>query len=415
MMIALTVLLLVFPFILIEAFFSGSEITFVSASRPKILRKAKEKNAHAVLVKQLLSHPETLFATTVVGTTLAISCTTTFATLFLLKHAEAHAEWVSLLVLTPMILIFGEYIPKMAGRANADAIIYRLALPLYYASYFLYPFTKLLGFYARVLKFIFGESSNKSFFLSREEIKASLPGSRGTDVTQSERDLIERILEFGKITVKEMLRPLIDVVAIEENEPLSEAVRMFSESGHSRLPVYSERIDRIIGVIQGFDCLKSSDLSKPVKEAMQQAFFVPESKPIEELLSELKSRPMAIVVNEYGGAEGIITMEDVMEELVGEIEDEFDEPDKLYRQINQNSYVVSARMEIYDIKEQLKINIPEDEDYQTLAGYLLKKMQKIPKKWDAIVIDGIEFVVQSSTDRSIGEVYIIIHDRSEGK
>ncbi len=415
MMIALTVLMIVFPFILIEAFFSGSEITFVSASRPKILRKAKEKNARALLVKQMLSQPERLFATTVLGTTLAISCTTTIATLFLLKHSEEHGEWISLAVLTPLILIFGEFIPKMAGRANADAAIYKLAIPLNYASRILYPFTIGLSFYAKVLKFILGEGSHKSFFLSREEIKASLPGSRGTDVTQSERVLIERILEFGKITVKEMLRPLIDVVAIEENEPLSEAVRMFTESGHSRLPVYSERIDRIVGVIQGFDCLKSNELNKSVKSAMQEALFVPESKPIEELLSELKSRPMAIVVNEYGGAEGIITMEDVMEELVGEIEDEFDEPDRMYRQINQNSYVVAARMEIFDIKEQLKINIPENESYQTLAGYLLEKMQKIPKKWDAIVIDGIEYVIQSSTDRSIEEVYIIIHERVEGK
>lgn len=411
MMAILTVLLLILPFVLIEGFFSGSEIAFFSASRPKILRKAKEKNPKAILVKQLLSQPETLFATTVVGTTIAISCSTTVATLYLLKHSPNHGEWASLLILTPFILMVGEFIPKMAGRANADEAVYKLALPLYYASYLLYPFTKLLGLYAKVLRFIVGESSHKSFFLSREEIKASLPGSRGTDVTQSERALIERILEFGKITVKEMLRPLIDVVAIEENELLSEAVRMFTESGHSRLPVYSERIDCIVGVIQGFDCLKSKDLTKSVKSAMQPALFVPESKPIDELLSELKSRPMAIVVNEYGGAEGFITMEDVMEELVGEIEDEFDEPEKQYRQINQNSFVVSARMEIFDIKEQLKINIPEGDDYQTLGGYLLKKMQKIPKKWDSIVIDGNEFVIQSGTDRSIEEVYIIIHER----
>ncbi len=409
MIVILTTLLIVFPFVLIEAFFSGSEITFLSASRPQILRRAKEKHFRALLVKQLLSKPETLFATTIVGTTLAISCATTVATLYLLKHQPNHEDWMSLLTLTPFILIFGEFIPKMAGRANADALVYKLARPLYFASYALYPFTKLLEFYASALRFIVGDSSHKSFFLSREEIKASLPGSRGTDVTQAERALIERILEFGKITVKEMLRPLIDVVAIEENEPLSEAVRMFTESGHSRLPVYSERIDRIVGVIQGFDCLKAKDLTKPVKSSMQQALFVPESKPIEELLLELKSRPMAIVVNEYGGAEGIITMEDVMEELVGEIEDEFDEPEKQFRQISANSYVVSARMEVFDIKEQLKINVPEGEDYQTLAGYLLKKMQKIPKKWDSIVIDGNEFVVQSATDRSIEEVYIIVH------
>jgi CBS domain containing-hemolysin-like protein len=143
---------------------------------------------------------------------------------------------------------------------------------------------------------------------------------------------------------------------------------------------------------------------------MQPALFVPESKTLDELLGELKSKPMAICVNEYGGAEGILTMEDVMEEVVGEIEDEYDEPPRLYRRISENSYIVNAHMEIFDLQNELHLPIPEGEDYQTLAGFLLKRMQKIPKKWDSIVIDGVEYVVQSATDRSIEEVYLVIRN-----
>lgn len=403
---------LIAPFLLAEAFFSSSEIAFLSANRPKLLRKAKENIPGAALAKTMLNKPEKLFSTTVVGTTLAISCTTTITTLFIKIRLGYNPEWINLCFLTPLILIFGEFVPKMIARTHADKMILLISRPLNFASFILSPLTRGLAIYAKILKKILGETPEKSFFLSREEIKAALPASRGSDVTPAERILIERILEFGKITVKEMLRPLIDVIAIEEKATLEEAVKLFTESGHSRLPVYRERIDCIVGVIQGFDCIKSETLNKPVHTAMQPALFVPESKPLDELLSELKSRPMAIVVDEYGGCTGFITMEDVMEEVVGEIEDEYDEAPKLFRQISENSFIVNARIEIFDLKEMLGIPLPEDDDYQTLAGFLLKRMQKIPKKWDSTVIDQVEYVIQSATDRSIEEVYVIIHDKN---
>lgn len=397
--------------ILAEAFFSGSEIAFVSASRPKLYKKAKENHPNALLAKLLISKPERLFSTTVVGTTLCINLSTTVATLFIIHQYGFDKGWISAVILTPLILIFGEFIPKLLGRAKADDVILKVAKPLSVASFILSPLTKALGSYAQILKYILGESPEKSFFLSREEIQAALPSSRGSDVTPSERQLITRILNFNKMTVKEMYRPLIEVIAIEESQTLTEAVQLFSESGHSRLPVYQERIDKIVGVIQGFDCLRATDLTQPVKSAMQSALFIPESKPVDELLTELKSRPMAIVVNEFGGADGIITMEDVMEEVVGEIEDEYDEPPRLYRKISDNAFIVSARMEMDDLRELVKLPLPTDEEYQTLGGFLLKHMQKIPKKWDSTLIDGVEYVIQSATDRSIEEVYLIVHQR----
>lgn len=396
-----------------EAFFSGTEAAFVSASKPKLFRKAKEKNPDAIKAKNLLSHPELLFSTTVVGTTLAINASATFVTQIVLHRYGLNSEWITLVTLTPIILVFGEFVPKLFFRSRADELVLRLASPVRWASIILYPLTKVFSLYAQLLKRLLGESPEKGFFLSREEIKAALPASRGTDVTPAERQLIERILDFGNITAKEMLRPLIDVVCIEESQTIREAIQMITDSGHSRLPVYQERVDRIVGVLQGFHCLHASDMDQPVKALMQPAFFIPESKPLDELLLELKTRPMAIAVNEFGGAEGIITMEDVMEEIVGEIEDEYDEPPKLFHKIGDNSYIVNARMEIDAMRDQLRIPIPFDDDYQTLAGFLLKRMQKIPKKWDSIVIENVEYVVQSATDRSIEEVYVILHKKKD--
>lgn len=397
--------------LLLEAFFSGSEIAFISASRPKLYKKAKENIPNALLAKFLIAKPERLFSTTVVGTNLCMNLVTTLVTLYTIQRYGIDNGWISAVLLTPLILIFGEFIPKYIARSRADDLVLRLARPLSFASVVLSPLTKVFGFYAKLLKALLGENTDKSFFLSREEIQAALPSSRGSDVTQAERKLIARILNFNQMTVKEMFRPLIEVIAVEQDQPLAEAVRLFTESGHSRLPVYEERIDNIVGVIQGFDCLRAADLQQPVKSAMQPALFVPESKPVDELLSELKTRPMAIVVNEFGGADGIITMEDVMEEVVGEIEDEYDEPPQLYRKISENTFIVSARMEMDDLRELLRLPLPSDEDYQTLGGFLLKHMQKIPKKWDSTLIDGVEYIIQSATDRSIEEVYLIVHQR----
>ena len=408
-LIALSVFVLVA--LIAEAFFSGSEIAFISASRPKLYKKAKENLPNALLAKFLIAKPERLFSTTVVGTNLCINLISTVVTLFTIQHYGLNKGWMSAVFLTPLILIFGEFIPKFVARAKADDLVLRLAKPLTFASYVLYPLTKIFGFYAEFLRSLLGESSEKSFFLSREEIKAALPTSRGSDVTQAERRLISRILNFNQMTVKETFRPLIEVIAIEQEQTLADAVRLFGESGHSRMPVYEERVDKIVGVIQGFDCLKAQYLNQPIKRAMRPPLFVPESKPVDELLNELKIHPMAIVVNEFGGAEGIITMEDVMEEVVGEIEDEYDEPPQLYRKISDTTYIVSARIELDVLSDLIKVPLSADEDYQTLGGFLLKHMQKIPKKWDSVIISGVEYIIQSATDRSIEEVYLIVHQR----
>ncbi|MBI1861819.1 MAG: HlyC/CorC family transporter [Deltaproteobacteria bacterium] len=398
-------------FVMFEAFFSGAEIAFISANRPKIFKRAKEKHPQAILAKNLLAQPETLFATTIVGTTVAIACSSSVVTYFISQSLGPDWEWLNLFVLAPFVVIFGEFIPKILGRTFSDSAVLTLSHPLRVASFVFYPLTKALEIYALTLRKMIGESAGKGFFLSREEIKAALPASLGTDVTPGERQMITRILESSRITVKDMLKPLIDVVAIEETETLQAALKLFIDSGHTRMPVYRDRIDNIVGLIHGYDCLLAKDLSVTVGSAMRPAFYMPESKPLDELLDELRTHHMGMVVNEYGGAEGVVTVEDVMEEIVGEIEDEYDVPPKLYRQIADGSYIVNARMEIDDLRENLGIPIERDEEYQTLAGFLLKRMQKIPKKWESITIDGVEYVIQSATDRTVEEVYIIRHNK----
>jgi len=205
----LSLFLLVVLTLAAEAFFSGSEIAFISASRPKLYKKAKENIPNALLAKFLIAKPERLFSTTVVGTNLCMNLITAVVTLVIIRRFGVEQGWLSAFLLTPLILVFGEFIPKIIARNRADELVLKLAKPLNFASVILSPLTKIFGLYARLLKNLLGESTDKSFFLSREEIQAALPSSRGSDVTQSERKLISKILDFNQMTVKEVFRPLI--------------------------------------------------------------------------------------------------------------------------------------------------------------------------------------------------------------
>ena len=400
---------LVVLLLLIEGFFSGSEIAFVSTNKPKILRMAKEGHREAIVVKKLLENPEQLFSTTVVGSLLCVTTATTLTTIYIVKHVGYHGEWLNLVLLSPMILLFGEFIPKMIGRLKADTMVFWIAQPITVISFVLSPITRVLGIYIYAVKATFGGMGGKSFFLSREEIKAALPKSRGTDVTPSERRLVSKILDFQTVTVKEVLCPLIEVVAIEKNQTLKNAMEVFAETKHSKIPVFEERVDRIVGVIYLIDCLTPEDWEIAVEKVMRVAYFVPESMRVSDVFDDLKIHQLAIAVNEFGGADGILTLEDVIEEIVGDIEDEYDELPKMIYQVGPHAFLVNARIELDELREWVGSGPTKDGDYQTLAGYLLKKMQKIPKKWDSITVDQIEYIIQSATDRSIEEVYVIIH------
>jgi putative hemolysin len=230
-----------------------------------------------------------------------------------------------------------------------------------------------------------------------------------------ERRMIDRILRFSKASVREVMIPLIDVSMVEEQAPVEEAVRIICREGYSRLPVYRERVDRVVGLVRGMDLLQVEDMGSPISTYLRGVSFIPEFMPVDELMVKLQreGQHMAVVVDEYGGAVGIVTMEDLLEEIVGEIQDEYDVDEPQLRWISTHQVLVSGRMEIHELNEKLGLGLPK-EDYETLAGMLLKTFRRIPGQGDSLVMGETRFTVKKATDRSVEEVLVTL-PRSRGE
>jgi CBS domain containing-hemolysin-like protein len=247
-------------------------------------------------------------------------------------------------------------------------------------------------------------------FVTREELRLIFKMSRkGSDLTPEEVTMIDRLFDFAHKTVKETMVPLVEVVAVEDTATVKEVLELIDVKGHSRFPVYHERIDNIIGVINSFDLLDSSLSQGSLTSFIRTASYVPEVKPVDDLLIEMQKqrKHLSIVVDEYGGSVGIITIEDILEEIVGEIEDEYDPDKKLYRKAGEGKYIVNARMEVDQMGELLPLTLPEG-DYETLGGFLLEQFGHIPQPGEVFHFRNMTFTVLSSDERSIGRVEIKI-------
>jgi CBS domain containing-hemolysin-like protein len=222
-----------------------------------------------------------------------------------------------------------------------------------------------------------------------------------------EQDMIERIFDFGDTTAKEVLVPLIDVEALERNVSINEVMEKVESEGYSRYPVYYERIDNIIGTLNVFDLIDATGRETDITRFIRPAYYIPETMRIDDLLSQMQTEGhrMAIVVDEYGNSEGIVTLEDLLEEIVGEIRDEYDETKEMYQFLGDQSYLVDARMEVDEIERLLDLDLPEG-DYETLGGMILQVLERIPDPGEKIELDSLEFRILKADGRSIKKVVV---------
>lgn len=390
----------------LEAFFSGSEIALIASNPKKIRKSPKLPPSRIKLTLKLLKDRERLLATTLCGTNLCVVTNSIFITSLFISFFGERGEIYAILVLSPLLLIFGEIIPKTFSQQRATRIAPWVSYPVWLASYFFYPLIIFISKLTTIIFLIAGAKKSKVIpFVTREELKLILKMSKkGSDLTTGEVNMINRLFDFSNTTVKEAMIPLIEVSAVEDKDTVKEAIDVISKKGYSRLPVYQERIDNIIGVVNSFDLLHTS-YDQPIHSLIRTIPFVPESKSIDELMVDMqkKRNHMAIVVDEYGGTIGIITIEDILEEIVGEIKDEYDIDQRLYRRTGWNKYIINARMEIDQIREGLHLSLP-DGDFETLGGFLLEKLGHIPKPGEILKYQDITFTIVSADERSIGEV-----------
>lgn len=393
----------------LEAFFSGSEIALISVNRIKIQQKAHEGNASALAALNLLKTPERVFATTSLGTNLAVVSSTSFFAAFMVTHFAERGDLYATLLLSPVILFGGEIVPKIVFQNRADSLIHILVWPLKFFCELFSPinllFTKVSNL---LLKGLASQDEIKAKTLSREMIRQIIRlDSETADLDVTEKKMIHKIFNFGEMTVEQCMVPMIQVFAIKDTATLEETHQIAIESGYSRLPVFHERMYNLIGILNTFDLLNAPCDSAPIHDFIRPAYYVPPNKKIDDLLKELQQRSlhMAIVVDEYGGCIGIITIEDLLEEIVGEIEDEYDKPKKLYEVYGDKSYLVEADMEIDAINEAMNLNLPTG-DYETLAGLIIDKLEKIPASGEQVVVNGYRLTVRETSKRKINTVIV---------
>ena len=400
---------LAFVCLLATMFFSAAEMAFIAANRLRLRHLAEEGNAVAAHYLDSFRQPERLLSTAMMGVTIAHIVAASAVTFALLPVLGGVAPLVVTLTLTPVMLVFGEIIPKAVAREWATSLILKLYRPLTWASVVLVPFVALANTLVTLaLRAVGGPRADTRQFVSREELKALLQLEPGeASVSTQEAEMIDKIFDLGDTTVREVMVPLVDVVMLPDTASSRDAIALIQQRGFSRLPIHGARETDVIGVVTAMDLLNRGAQVRTVTELMRQPTFVPETKRIDDLLREMQKgrNPLAIVVDEYGGATGIVTLEDIVEQIVGEIQDEHDRTPATVEQLPDGSYWVGGRTHIDELNEALDWSLPKH-DYETVAGLVLATLHRIPRMGEVLQLPGYTITVLEADARRVAAVKI---------
>jgi len=415
-------LLLLF-LIFLSAFFSASETAFISLGKyhyQKLLEKDKKRGEK---LSFWFENPEKILVTTLIGNNFVNILASVFAATISYNYLHKIIPSVIAGIMTFVILVFGEIIPKSIAKKHSERIALLTAYPLKSFSIIFTPFVKFLLFISNMFLMIFREKIETIIpVLTEEDVKAMITaGEEEGVIEEEEKEMIHSIFEFGDKMVKEIMKARVNIVAVEENTPLTEIIKMIGTYGYSRLPVYKNNIDKILGLVYIKDIISKQTEenweSLKAKDIMRNVYFVPETKKVIELLRELQMLKiqMAIVIDEYGGTAGLVTMEDLIEEIVGEISDEFKKDEREFIKVNEGRYLVKGSMEIEKVEELIGLKAPEEIDVETIAGFVLSYFGKIPKKGEEFEYKDFKIVVQDASDKVINWVKIEKLEKNKGE
>lgn len=403
----LTLLISLIICLVLEGFFSGSEMALVNTDKYKLAIAAHGRSKLALFALHLIKHPASFFSTTLLGTNLCTVAGSVIVTLFIIdRFGTVYAPFAVLY--WPFALIFGEIVPKSVYQHYADKLALIVAPILFGFFVIFYPAVFLLSKLTDLLLGGVKQQSSKGTKLSREELELILEvgGTDTSDVKPAERTLISRIFDLAEKRVREIMTPLVDVIAVSVKASRNEIFETFEKQGFSRVTVYDGRVYNVVGILDRLDFL-FSDEKASIKDLLKPVYYVPEEMPLDELLVGMKRKgePVAVAVDEYGAATGMVTVEDLLEEIVGEIRDEHDESPTLYQRLGWHRYLVSGRMETGHANDRLGLNIPAG-NYKTVAGFIINKLEKIPKAGETLTVGDYKYTVKRSTERTVLEVEI---------
>ena len=415
-------LVIIFISILLSAFFSGMEIAYVSANKFQVELQKKREGYIAKILTKLTSKSSKFITTMLVGNNIALVIYSFFMGELIVSLLPLNTlnEFAILLIQTVIstliILITAEFLPKAIFRIYANETLWFFA-PLAYVFYILFHFisdfiTLISDF---VLKIFFNTSKDiQQTEFSKEElgdyITKQLENAKDTEEVDSEIQIFQNALEFDNLKAREIMIPRTEIVAVNINESLSNLRKLFIETGYSKILVYKGSLDDVLGYVHAFELFKKP---KTIKSILLPVEFVPESMLINNVLNSLikKKRSISVVLDEFGGTSGIITVEDIVEELFGEIIDEHDTVELLESTLNSREYEFSARLEVDYLNETYNLNLEENEAYETLGGFIVYHNEDIPKQDEIIEINNLHFKMLKVDSSKIMEVYLKVLDQ----
>jgi putative hemolysin len=413
--------------LLLSGFFSGSEMAFVSANRLKLEIESRKNTLTGRSLSYFSENPEIFLTTTLVGNNIINVLYATLMAIFLIQPISSGYEalfgsapsvamllLIQTLVASIIILLIGEILFKAIFRIQADFFVKVVAVPLRITNFILRPLINISNSSSNVLVrwLKVGHERSEKVFRRQdvEMIFKELRDSGGSeDIDQDDSEILHNVLELSNKRVRETMVPRTEIVAIDKNATLEELKNMFITSGYSKIPVYQDNIDDVIGVVFAYDLFNDpkeiSDILRPVK-------LIPSSKKSKDLLQEFRQSniSVAIVIDEYGGTAGMVTIEDLIEEVVGDIQDEYDKSDEVIKKISSNTYIISGNVELEELEERYPvIRLSHEEDmFETLAGYIISHTGRIPKVNEEIQIQGYTFIISKATPSKIETVKLIL-------
>jgi len=399
-----------------SAMISGSEVAFFSLTPQHIFALKEQSSRKEALVLKLLEKPERLLASILISNNfinvgIVIIASFVTGTVFNFAHSPVLGFVIQVVIITFLLLLFGEIVPKVYANRFASRFALWMAIPLMILDK---AFQPLIFILIKSTTLVNRRLAKKGQIISMDDLSEALV--LATDVVQDEKDMLEGIVRFSNLEVAEIMKPRTDVVAVNIQTDLKTLTRVVIESGFSRIPVYEETSDNLKGILYVKDLLPHINQKVEIDwtQLIREPFFVPETKKINDLLKEFQEKKihMAIVVDEYGGTEGIVTMEDILEEVVGEITDESDEAEEFYRQIDAHTWIFDGKTLLNDFYKvtELDDDLFDDVkgDSETLAGLLLELRGGFPRMNDMIPLKGIEFTVQGMDQRRIKEIKVFL-------
>lgn len=384
--------IILFVLLFFSAYFSGTEMAFIVSNKLKIEVRARKKNIAAQSAFYFVKHPQSFFSTILIGNNVVNIAFASISTVVLASEL-GWSDYKILFFVSTITLIFAELIPKYIAREAADSLMLIVSIPLRVISIILYPFIKLTTQLSKLLtERKKGFAENIAHLFDKEDMKILVDEAHSSgDVKNEESSFISKVFDFSEQKVYEAMRPRTDITGISINDSVSNAVDIFIESGYSKLIVYEDDLDNIKGFILAKD-LFSNPIQ--IRDIIRETQFYPETKKSLEILNEFLTNndSIAVVVDEFGGTAGIVTMEDIIEELFGDINDEYDVEEVVCRKISKDSYIISGKVEIDHINEKYKLNIPVG-DYETIAGFIIDKIGHIPKANETLKINNYLFLI----------------------